>query len=344
MGKPSYKQAIMLNYLRKFPNSTSRSVARKIYLENSKDFTFETALAMVHYYRGTSGDRMRAKLADKSLMKTPYSFKNPYELPRSDAKDPIIFTLPKQYKRILVLSDIHIPYHNIQALTVAINYGKEQDIDCIFINGDLIDFYQISRFDNVERRRNVAGELEVTRQFLRILHKEFPDAPLYLLKGNHDNRLEMYLAVHAPELLDMEENKLSVLLNGHFEKEEYIKEDYHIEVFDDTTLCKIGKLNITHGHLLLKGVFAPVNPARGAFMRAKASVLIGHTHKVSYHPETTLNGKVIGCYSTGCLCELNPTYSPFANNFMHGFAYVEVAENGNYRVKNVQMIEGMIIN
>lgn len=334
--KPTYKQELVRNYIRKFPNIGSRTIARKIWQENSAEFTsYETVRAMVNYVRGVSGKKMRKKLADKSLMIKPFSLKNPYNLPKSEGNPPKVFRLPLKDNNILLISDLHIPYHDIEALTVAIDYGKKENINTIFINGDLIDFYQISRFVNLERRRSVAEELEMTKDFLGILNNEFPNAPIYFLLGNHDNRLQYYLANKAPELLDVEEFRLAQLLEA---------EKYNMTVLEDTTLVKMGKLNVTHGNLLLRGVFSPVNPARGSFLKAKASVIVGHTHKVSTHSETTITGKVITCYSTGCLCELNPTYSPFANNFSHGFAHVKTKDNGNYTVKNLQMIAGVIIN
>jgi predicted phosphodiesterase len=336
MSKPTFKNTLVRNYLKKFPNTGSRTIARKIYAENSEHFSSERAVrTMVMYIRGLSGDKNRKKLKDKSLAVKKFSIKNPYDLPKSDAQKPKVFTLPKQCSRILVLSDLHIPYHDIQALTTALNYGKKQDANTIFINGDLIDFYQISRFTNLERKRSVSDELEITREFLSILRKTFPKAKIYFLKGNHDNRLEYYLATKAPELLDVEEFRLKELLQ---------LDKFGVEIFDETTLIKAGKLAITHGHLLLRGVFSPVNPARGSFLKAKASVLIGHSHKVSTHTETTINGKTIACYSTGSLCELCPSYQPFSNNFMHGFAFIEVQRGGHYKVKNIQIIDGVMIN
>lgn len=99
---------------------------------------------------------------------------------------------------------------------------------------------------------------------------------------------------------------------------------------------------VTHGHLLIKGIFAPVNPARGAFLRAKDSIIISHVHNPSSHTEKTIKGKIIATYSTGCMCELNPDYNPFGNNFGHGFAHITVENNGEYHVDNKRIIEGKI--
>jgi len=151
----------------------------------------------------------------------------------------------------------------------------------------------------------------------------------------HDNRLEHYLAEKAPELLDMEEFRLEILLDA---------KKRNMVVINDNVLVKMGKLNVTHGHLLLRGFFSPVNSARGTFLRAKASTIISHVHKVSMHTETTINDKTIVTYSTGCLCELNPEYAPLANNYSHGFAHVMTKPNGDYKVRNLQILNGQIIN
>ena len=278
---------------------------------------------------------LQHKIQDKTFVVKPFSLKNPYNFPKSYGHAPKVFTIPNKDNNILVMGDIHVPYHDHVALKTALDYGKEHKINTIFFNGDLIDFYQISRFDTLERRRSVKQELEATREFLAVLNKEFPGAPIYFLMGNHDKRLEIYLATKAPEVLDMLEFKLKDLLEA---------DKYNMTVIEDTTLVKMGKLAVTHGHLLLRGIFAPVNAARGAFLRSKASVLISHVHKVSTHSEANIHGKVITTYSTGCLCELNPTYAPYANNYSHGFAHVKVKPNGNYSVRNIQIINGEIVN
>ena len=100
---------------------------------------------------------------------------------------------------------------------------------------------------------------------------------------------------------------------------------------------------MTHGHLNIKGIFAPVNPARGVFLKAKTSLLIGHCHQVSEHTETTLKGKLISCWSTGCLCTLYQPYDPHNTKHSHGFAHVTVQKNGDYSVYNKRIFNGVIL-
>ncbi len=333
-----FKSDIVENYIKKFPNTASNTLAKKIFVENLDHFKdVEDARSSVRYVRGLNGNKNRKARGGnkKDLYVKPFTFANTFNIPKSDAEKPKIFYLPKDNDNILFISDLHIPYHDVKALTVALQYGKDQDVNTIFINGDLLDFYQISRFVNVVRKRSVKEELEIAKAFLASLRQAFPNVALYFLKGNHDNRLETYLATKAPELLDVEEFRLEFLLEA---------EKYNMKVIEDTTLVKIAKLNVTHGHLLTRGFIAPVNAARGAFLRSKASVIISHVHKISSHSETTISNKVITCYSTGCLCELNPRYNPFGNNYSHGFAHITTEPNGHYKVKNFQIIDGELIN
>lgn len=334
MKRTFSKTDIVERYVKKYPTLPSLSLARVIYKEQREHFKdIEQCRTATRYIRGVQGTKQRKYRKSKShLFVKPFSL-NPYNLPKSYEEKPKIFTLPKEHNNILLISDLHVPFHSIPALTEAIKYGKENNINTIFINGDLIDFYQISRFTCIEKKRNTKEELEAAREVLSILRTEFPKAAFYLLEGNHDKRMEMYLATKAPELLGTPEFQLEHLLQSEF---------FNLKIIPDNTLVKMGKLFVTHGHLLIRGVFAPVNSARGAFLKAKASVLISHVHKVSQHSETTLKGDVITCYSTGCLCELSPTYNPFGNNFSHGFAHIKVNPDSTYKVRNYQIIEGKL--
>jgi predicted phosphodiesterase len=327
------KQDLIQEYLKKFPKLGNLPLARVIYQESPALFkSVEEVRSLVRYQRGAKGVKARKELKDKQHVVPPNSL-NTYNLPRSRSTKRKVFTLPKADNNILFISDLHVPYHDIPALTCAINYGKEKKINTIFINGDLIDFYPISRFTNVKRKSTMAQEIEATKKILGILRKEFPKASIYFLHGNHDNRLEQYLATKAPELLGTAEFELETLLELN---------KFGVQSFEDTTLVRIGKLTVTHGHLLIKGIFSPVNPARGAFLRAKDSIIISHVHNSSSHSEKTIKDKLITTYSTGCLCELNPDYNPFGNNFGHGFAHITTQEGGKYRVDNKRIIDGEI--
>lgn len=325
-------EAIIL--IKKFPKHGTLTLAKILFEQNPLLFTnLENARSTIRYLRGESGDKLR-KMSTfyKENEKTEKITTMP-KMPDSYASEQKYFKLPVANNNILMISDLHIPYQVNKAVESAINYGVENEVNTVFINGDLMDFHGMSRFEKDPRKRSIKDEFDATIEFLEYLQHRLPKAKVYWLKGNHDVRYEKWLMNKAPQLFTDDyyllEDRLNLAQLG-------------VTIMDDNVLCSIGKLYVTHGHLLLKGVFAPVNAARGVFTKAKESCIIGHVHKVSEHQETTLNGSAVITYSTGCLCELNPDYSPFANNYMHGFAHIKTERNGEYHVRNYKIINGKI--
>lgn len=263
----------------------------------------------------------------------PVRPKNPYNLPDSYSKEPAVLKLPTGCDSILCISDLHIPYHDIDALSLAIEYGINNDVNTIFINGDLIDFHGLSRFEKDPRKRSVKQEFEAAKSFLIALREAFPTQEIYWLLGNHDMRYQKWLMTKVYEVFDDE--------YYHLEQRLQVNEQ-RVKVIEDNVLVKAGKLAITHGHHVMRGFFAPVNSARGAWMKAKQSILISHVHKVSNHVEVNLDGDSFGTWSTGSLCELRPDYSPLVSNYQHGFAHILVDGSGDFQVKNYQIINGKI--
>lgn len=338
MAKTTIKGEIVQEYLNhkdwgKLPTLT---LSRLIYKDNKEAFKdVETLRRLIRHYRGQAGDERRETATHKTepaQHAKALGIANPFGLPDSDEDDWEPFVLPKACTRILLLSDIHVPYHNIAAITKAIEYGKEKKVNAIVFNGDTIDFYALSRYEKDPRKRRFSEEMELSRQLLNVFRKEFDGVPFYFKLGNHEERYEAYLRTKAPELLGTAEFTLDTLLKFG---------ELGCTLIQDKRIIKAGKLNILHGHEFGNSTFSPVNPARGFYMRAKASVICGHNHQSSEHSENNLEGKVVTTWSTGCLCEMHPQYMPI-NKWNHGFAYVEVSEDGGFEVENLKIIKGKI--
>jgi len=332
--KKTIKGEIVDQVLTDFPNTPSLTLAKKIYKKNPEVFTsLDDARSMVRYYRGAMGNKNRKNMTDKSHIKkfTKESL-NPFGLPPSDEAEYLPYYLRKESNKVLCLYDVHVPYHNVEALTKAIQYGKDKEVNTIFIGGDFLDFYGLSTFEKDPRKRRFSQELEDGREVLRILRREFPKAYIYYMIGNHEERYERYLRVKAPELLDCSDFKVEVLLR-------FV--DLRIELIDGKRIAKLGKLSLVHGHEFGRQLFSPVNPARGLYMKGKESAICGHHHQTSEHSEPSMSGDLKTTWSVGCLCELHPDYRPI-NKWNHGFAYIEVDEDGNYRVHDHKIINNKI--
>jgi len=317
----------------RFPDTPTMTLAKKLYAENPILFSsLDNARCVIRYHRGQAGEHNRKHIPKENVRLTYDT--NPYKLPATESEERKPFILPKANNNILLISDLHIPYHSIEAITAALDYGKKMEINTIFINGDLLDFYKISRFSVDPRQRSVKYEFDSAKSFLRTLRQEFPNAGIYWAKGNHDVRYEHYLMAKAPEIFDDPYYSLEERLRLNEEK---------VHLIGDKQIIKAGKLSIHHGHLMFRGVFAPVNIARGLFLRAKQSMIVSHTHKESSHTETNLDGEITTCWSTGCLCDLSPDYAPFANSYCHGFAHIQVHDKGYFSVNNLRIYKGKIL-
>lgn len=302
-------------------------LARIMYSENPLLFSH------VEHARG----KLRAiesKQGKEQIYKTnkvmPNRPKNPYNLPESD--EAIYEPYELKAKRLLVLSDIHIPYHNIESLTCAFDYAKGEKPDAILLNGDTLDFFGLSKFIKDPKKRSVAHELQAFKELMEVIHKTF-NAQVYYKMGNHCERYEHFLWMKAHELVGIEEFDFSNILKARSEG---------IEIIKDKRVIKAGDLSIIHGHEFGGSIFSPVNVARGLYMRGKVSAMQGHSHATSEHTEIDMDGKIVTTWSVGCLCELNPQYKPLANKYNHGFAIVDI-DGQDYQVRNKRIHKGKIL-
>lgn len=335
-GKPSHGGQIVKQYLVKYPTLPNLTLARVIYKENNLVFKdVENVRTLIRYYQGNKGKISRKSNTD--MNKPPahrannLGIPNPFYLPEEENEpfEPFMLPLGKTYG---VLSDIHFPYQDNKALTAALTHIQNlPKLDGIILNGDILDMYQMSRYEKDPKKRSFGGELEIGRQFLSMLKSEF-DVPIYYKIGNHEERYEAFLRIKATELLGIDDFRLDTLLRFR---------EHNCQLIQDKQPIKAGRLNIMHGHEFGRSVFSPVNPARGYYMRAKANVLCGHNHQTSEHTEPSMEGKIVTTWSTGALCNLRPSYMPY-NKWNHGFAVVHVFDDGGFNVDNIRVMDGKI--
>jgi predicted phosphodiesterase len=255
--------------------------------------------------------------------------KNPYNLPQSD--EAIFQPYALESKRLLVLSDIHIPYHSIDAITCAFDYAKKEKPDAILLNGDTIDFFGLSRFMKDPKKRSVAHELQAFKELVDVIKKTF-NAKIYYKMGNHCERYEHFLWMKAHELVGIEEFDFSNIIKARAEG---------IEIIKDKRIMKAGDLNIIHGHEFGGSVFSPVNIARGLFLKGKVSAMQGHNHSTSEHTESNMNGEITTTWALGCLCELHPAYLPI-NKWNWGFAIIDI-DGQDFEVRNKRIYKGKVL-
>ena len=257
---------------------------------------------------------------------------NPFKLPESDAEDYEIYQI-KGHKRGLILNDIHLPYHDVDALTAAISFAKKEKPDFVFINGDVLDFHSLSYFMKDPQKKSFATELSIFQQFFDIVKSEF-NCKIYFKFGNHEERYQHYLWQKSKELVGVKEFELSNIIMARAEG---------IEIIENKRVVCINGLPFVHGHEFGRQIFSPVNAARGLMLKAKHSAVKADCHNTSEHSTKDILGNVMTTWSVGCLCGLTPQWLPL-NEWNHGFAVIDLDENGHdFKFRNYRIYKGEVL-
>lgn len=234
-------------------------------------------------------------------------------------------------RRVGVISDVHVPFHDKYATEAALRWLKAKDIDTLVINGDFMDCYNISTHDKDPFRRTTLGEeLEEGRTILAQIRSYFGrGVEIVYQEGNHEERFNKFLP------REMASDKV----RGSSLKEQLDLDIHGITWVGGRRGIDLGKLRIYHGHeMRASGVNAP----RTLLTRAMDNVLVGHLHRPKAEERPDIRGNVRGAWVTGCLCNLRPHYAP-SNEWSHGFAFIECDETGWFKVDPRTIQKGRVI-
>lgn len=333
----------MIDALEKFPDIQSRTLARQLHEQRPKLFpSIEKARTLVRQYRGNKGATMRQRMSTRDHYRENGKA-GEVRLPEPvvETWEPLKIAGPA---RVGVLSDIHVPYHDKSVLEAAVKECKRHKCDVIVINGDLIDFCNISRFEKNPEAREPAEEIRNTAQLMLWLRQQFPNARLIFKEGNHDVRYSRFVYANAPVLWQLQQVHLPNILGWEMADatgNESVKlEKYGWEHLHNSRMIMCGRLPILHGHECR--ISGGINPARAAYLKTSHTILIGHLHKTSQHTESGLFSDECSTFSTGCLCSLRPAYMPYGNRWNHGFGIIDVQSNGEFDVRNHRIADGKV--
>ena len=86
---------------------------------------------------------------------------------------------------VLVISDLHIPYHHKQSFDFLIALKKKYKPDLIVNIGDELDQHAISMHDSNPDLPSAGDELRMSRTYILQLEKIFPE--MTLVDSNHSS-------------------------------------------------------------------------------------------------------------------------------------------------------------
>lgn len=322
---------LVKQYLRDYPEvQGSRTLARMLRADHPEVFSsIDHARSCIRYQRGNIGKKNRRHQVDKTHFRKNAK-PGAFQLPKGQRRGKKPFILPKPSK-VLLLNDMHVPYHDESAIEAALRHGHDSKCDTLYLNGDSIDFYKLSRFVKDPRKRSPKKECDMLHSLLKEIGKPFEKK--YFKKGNHEDRWDLYLFTRAEDLVDFEEFELKNVLR---------LDELGYGFVESRQLAKMGGLHVLHGHEMPRGISNPVNPARGLWLRIKSTGLVGHYHRSSQHSEShPVKKQYSSTWSVGCLCDLSPEYASL-NEWNLGFAEIDVSSNGKFNVENYMVVDGEV--
>lgn len=236
-------------------------------------------------------------------------------------------------RRIVVVSDTQIPYHNERALRALVHFIQETQPDEVLHVGDVLDSPQISRWTqglpgsftaDLGKHRDIATR---ALEDLGVTH---------LSRSNHDERIELYVEKQAPGLLGLDELKLEKFLRLDELGIQFHRKPYE---FAPGWYLMHGDEGGLHS---IAGMTA-LNLAR----KVGASVVIGHTHRMGIvHDSDSINGKVLRTkvgFEVGCLMDIGKAdylrRQAAAANWQLGFGVIDVSGSGQVQPIGVTMAQ-----
>jgi predicted phosphodiesterase len=202
------------------------------------------------------------------------------------------------------------PFHDDEAMAVAVQIVRALNPDLIVNLGDFLDFAEFGKFEQEPAfAKTTQASIDRGHRFLCEQRANAPDAHIVLLEGNHDRRLQKAVTMNAaaalhlkraetpddwpvasvPFLLRLDEDHLRVEYIGGYPAGIYWVNE---------------NLACIHGH---------TTRSRGSTVRAvvddeRTSVIHGHIHRIELQHKTrrTFEGaKRSLAASPGCLCRID---------------------------------------
>jgi len=210
-------------------------------------------------------------------------------------------------EKTIVANDFHGQFRDKKTCKLWFSFIKREKPDRVVINGDLVDFYSISRFDkDPARKEDLQDELNDNYNFLWELRQIF-DGIIIVIEGNHEARLRKYLRSNAPAIATLDALKIEALLG--------LKE-LDISYIEDGIW--LGDLFVYHGSLIRSKAGYT---AHAELLKNGCSGISGHSHRDGKAPVRNRKGQLCW-WENGCMCDLNPEYVKGVANWTQGWSVV----------------------
>lgn len=339
MATITIKGELAQEYLRKYPDKNKLTLARILYKENPEVYgTIEDARSQIRRWTGALGKDHRQAISTKEFYRKTDNH-NPFNFPEPEpVRQTTQYYFPFQSaNKVLIMADLQIPFHALEAIEPAINYGLQKNVNSVLLLGDVCDMFGISPFVKDPREGFLADEVESVIHFLTELRKIFPGCEIFWKKGNHEYRFDRYMMIKAPELFGIPNFDFANLFKLN-------EPHLNIKLIGDKQIIKAGKLNLMHAHELGRTMFNSVivSPAKWLYDKTTANSACADFHRTSNYNKGNIDHDFIGTWTIGCMCNKSPEFLP-VNQWNWGFAITEFENNGIFHFDNKTIDKGKVL-
>lgn len=244
--------------------------------------------------------------------------------------------------RALVVSDTHVPYHDPKVWSIVCQIAKDLKPDVVVHLGDLIDCFQVQdSFDKDPVRVNsLQDDIDLAAKLLDQLAVKAPNAKLYLLEGNHEDRLRRAIwklnngQRELAKLRTFQSNVTWPSLLKDAGAGNWIFVPIHGQAKRQILPMFITK----HGSVVRKW---SGHSAKAEWERYGQSGISGHTHRSGLFYTDDYNGAHVWI-ENGCTCRLDPEYTEDPN-WQQGFTVITYTSPTNFSVEPIHVHNGVAV-
>lgn len=206
---------------------------------------------------------------------------------------------------LISFSDWHVPYANDALVESALRMIRKLKPDNVLINGDLWDFFELSRFCvDTERQDQVQSDIDQGNVLQARIRKAAPNARLIFNEGNHENRILSYLLKNAPALKSIRSLDRQELFD--YKKNE-------VQWFSGAGFRIRPHFLLKHGTIVRGEAGAT---AKAEHTTSGLSGISGHTHRLAPYVKEGYEKRV--WWEQGCMCQLECDYVVGRPNWTNG--------------------------
>lgn len=196
----------------------------------------------------------------------------------------------------MIVSDLHIPFHNVRHVNMWLDIVRWQKPDVVDILGDLDDACPVSRFSEgtaAEVEGAVVTYAPLVKKFFEDLRAIVPDAQIHYATGNHEARYDAYISKNAPALRGLITPELLWGTDST---------GVELSYYNNPPVHRFGDIFVHHGPYAASKSGESVRKVLDDF---NVSAIVGHSHRQGYVAKSyPLAGIELRGYELGHLTDI----------------------------------------